>query len=328
MNIKLNPTIVIPGVDKITILAADKILPIETGLIITTFVLSWRAQFAATVKSALPTAEAIQATDTGKYLAKQIARFPEIRRVLASLIVAKTAALQVKVDTSLKDKTAEEITVAMRLSAIQLADDPPPPGSRVLPAGAINDPHALRVHRSGSMAQLIGTLQSRPVYSPGDIVKNVSLPNFDLASLYTSMIALFQVLEIPVSPEIQAIFQSANFEHELNEFIVLNFFSKLPAHSQPVFHDEVRIGTKDNKLPLEQFDIIQRSQYTGETTAVAIPQSLIDADSPLAKVIESAIKSTQKSTVPSKKTTPQSTPKSSDDKGSTKASSRRSPSRR
>lgn len=282
----MKPLVYIPDTTKSTVQAANLFSSISCGMIILVFLIVWRAQFTVTAKTTLDL-QKIQSSDTAKWLAKQIAKNDYVRRFISCLVVAETLKLEFRVNPeTYKGLTLDAINDSLFEVASELAENPPPPGARILPDSAINDPSSLRFHRHGLLAKKIGILQSRAIYAPNDLVKNVSIANIDSSILCNAIEDLHTNLEVPVDPDFEEVLSSPNRQEKFNGYIQKTLFDSLPAYNQPKFYDGINVGTENNKLPLEFSENITRTSVNKDAQVdPTIPESLKESDSPLLKYI-------------------------------------------
>lgn len=285
MNL-LKPQVFIPVLTKSIAKAANSILPASCGMIILVYLLIWRAQFSIVAKSTIDT-QSIQKSDTAKWLAKQIARNPHVRSFLCSLIIADTLNLEFRIFSErYNDLSQEEILSELSSVNEKFTNSTPKPGVRILPVPAINSEDSLNTHRFGLLAQNIGILQARSIYEPNSLVKNVSISNMDLGSLANSLQDLHANLEIPVDPSFEEVLASPNRQEAFKIWLDKQLFEPLSAYNKAEFYDGINIGTSDNKLPLEQSDLIIRTSIDKSLSdETSIPNSLKNSDSPLFNIL-------------------------------------------
>lgn len=273
------PFLIVPEVTKQLVVAANSISPISAGLITTIVLLVHRAQISAKLLNFKK--QAVQQLPSIKWNAKQLAKAPIIRALIANLVTANTLNYELKF---IRPLTVDEAQKHAQTRSEDLVDNSPSPGAKVLSPRAINEKN-LKSHRHALMARNVGTWQARPIYDPTSVVKNVSPAILSANELGKLIVILHETFGIELDETFESILVKSEDPDRYKEAIraVIDQHLNTNAYAEDkentiVFDDAIDFNSPDNKTPIESvFSFIQRPKPFLEVFEQSLSPELINS---------------------------------------------------
>lgn len=272
MKTPLNTSIFIPSLNKTKVQAVQTLDESKTvtsrGLLSLCYLLLLRAQIGGLCnKKKLISLDKLPKLDTAKWAASAIAKNHYTYELVTLLAVGDS--LQYIINTGEGEVTADKIMEKAIQKWEEIKAERPTPGSRILSPSLINE-NNLNSHIYGTVLQYIGKWQAISLYDQAALLKGISIQTVDTENLSLIFHNLIENLDVPIEENLSTLKNQV-------EFISNEFYPK-----ELILLDNIDLGTKDNKLPLEKHFNVKRIA-PNKTPNIKISEG--EADNPLIKLL-------------------------------------------